>query len=68
MHERGIINIETMRLDDKYQYGIGGLDASGLGDSTLQRGPTAKLMGGKDALYQKVTGDSGQTYHLCTWK
>ena len=45
MHERGIINIKTMRLDDKYQYGIGGLDASGLGDSTGKTGPMAKLMG-----------------------
>jgi hypothetical protein len=32
---------------------------------TLLRGPMAKLMGEKDALYQEVTGRFGQTFIVC---
>ena len=63
MHERCIIkNVETTRLDDKYKYGIGGLNASGLGDSTGKTGPMAKLMGERIHLATVCEGDKG----ICT--
>ena len=48
---------------------IDGLYASGLGDSTGKTGPMAKLMGKGCTvpLYVKVTEESVQTYHWCTW-